>query len=355
MRIVSISFFANIGFVLLKGVVGVLSGSEALVADALHSLTDTASFGVNYADARTNDDKPHDELRRLNAVTIVVMFVAGLGVIGHATSLLALGLLVHPAVLAPVVAFVAVVGNGYLYLQSKRIHSRSKDSHTFLCVVQNRANFFSSCLALVGISLAEFGFMAFDPICAILIGCLMCGAAFVLFKETSGNRTPSAVLARQGSLLCASVLSFCVVAYYAYDVQESLSRENVILIPSSGPTPASPVDDLLGRAHYFFIVNTDRNYSTMVPNTARQYPGDVSDPLLAIIEANNVKTVLASKIGKEMFDDLRRANVGMHFIDYPATVQDILVLHQHQRLELASAPNVGKGYGRGQVRWLSPW
>ena len=43
------TFFANIGFVLVKGVVGILVGSEALVVDVLRSPTDTASLGANYA------------------------------------------------------------------------------------------------------------------------------------------------------------------------------------------------------------------------------------------------------------------------------------------------------------------
>jgi len=355
MRIISLSFFANVGFVLLKGVVGLLAGSEALVADALHSLTDTASFGINYTSARAKGNVPRDELLGLNAITTVIMFVAGLGIIGHATSLLASSRLVHPAVLAPVVALVSTVANGYLYLHSKRANSIFKDSQTFLCVVQNRTNFFSSCLALVGISLAEFGFMSFDPLCAILIGCLMCRAAFVIFKETSTNHTPSAVFAQQLSLLSVSVLSFCVVGFYASDIHKSLGREDVVLIPSLGATAASPVDDLLGRSHYFIIVNTDRNYATVIPNTARQYPGDVSAHLLGIVKANQVNVVVASRIGKEMFDDLRSADVRMYFSDTPATVQEVLVLHRHQRLDLASAPNVGKGYGRGTVRWLSPW
>jgi len=355
MRVISWSFFANVGFVLLKGVVGVLAGSEALVADALHSLTDMASLGINYTNAQAKGDEPRDKLIGLNAITTVLMFVAGLGIVGHALALLASGQLVHPAVLAPVVALVSTVANACLYLYSKRVHNQSKDSHTLLCVIQNRTNFFSSCLALAGISLAEFGFMSFDPICAILIGILMSGAAFEIFKETSTNRMPSAVFTEQRSLVAVCVLSCCVVAFYAAEIHGTLSRDEVVLIPSSGPTLASPVDDLLGRARYFIVVNIDRNSSTVIPNTARPYPGDVSNHLLGIIEANKVNVVLASKIGKEMYDDLRAADVKMHFIDNRATVQDILVFHQHQRLALASGPNVGKGYGRGTVRWLSPW
>ena len=59
-RVISLSFFANIASVIFKGLVGLLSGSQALIADALHSLTDTTSFGINYYGVRNLSAKALD-------------------------------------------------------------------------------------------------------------------------------------------------------------------------------------------------------------------------------------------------------------------------------------------------------
>jgi len=92
-----------------------------------------------------------------------------------------------------------------------------------------------------------------------------------------------------------------------------------------------------------------------IVNGSRYSRGDVSSSFMAIVRLKKIDVVLAPKIGAEMFTDLKSAGVRMYYIDRPGTVGQLFLDHQHGHLELAKAPNVGKGYGRDKIRWLAPW
>jgi Co/Zn/Cd efflux system component/predicted Fe-Mo cluster-binding NifX family protein len=355
MQIIFLSFLLNIIFVIIKGVIGFLAGSHALMADALHSLSDTASLGLNYSISHNKHDVPRDLSPGVNAVICVIIVSAGFWVIGRSTHELFTGQLAHPGFLSLIAAIIATIVNGYLYIYSKCANNNFTDSNISVCLILNRTNFISSSLAFVGILLAELGFMYFDPVCAIMIGCIMLTAAYEIFNKLSFSRLPFVTKIRWVSLICVLILSLSISFFYVFTINKSLSQQDVILIPSMGPLPSSPAAHMLGRAKYFYIIDTANNYSYVVTNINLNYFRESDSQLLTTIKDYKVNIVLTEQINKKIFDELSRANLKMYFIDNPGTVQQVFLAYKNKTLEIVRAPNKGKGYGRGKMLWGERW
>ena len=153
----------------------------------------------------------------------------------------------------------------------------------------------------------------------------------------------------------AGIISCCIIGFYTNGLMGTFNQRAIVLIPSQGTQLDSQVDTVLGRAQYFIIINTKNNTAKSILNTSRYLKTDVSNDILTIVKDNNVGIVLAQNIGTEMFNDLRLAGVKMYYINNMGTVQNILSDYQNGQLELATSPNVNKGFGRTNTRWFAPW
>jgi len=350
-RIISMSFFSNVVALFIKGTVGILCGSQVLVADAVHTLSDVIGFGVNYVGLRTMS--PSSDTATFIQSTLIgtIVLLSGVWIFADNTVLLLTSEPLHPGLLGLVVAGASILTNCYLFVCSRRVSRESNDSNTFICMVQNKTNLFASCLAFAGMLLADLGFVVFDPICALVVGCLLFKASFDVFQHTAAKQSSLVASHKPFVLVTVGTLACCIVGFFVHDF---LAREEVILVPAQGIAMTSPVDSVLGRADYFIILNAD-NTVTTVPNSTRYASGDVSDVFIGTVKINKVNTVLASKIGTEMFSDLQSEGVKMYYIDRLGTVGQILSDYRKGAFRLARSSNVAKGYGRNTMRWLRPW
>lgn len=350
-RIVSISLLSNTVALCIKGSVGVLCGSQALVADAVHTLSDVFGFGVNYVGSR-GASPSSDTASFIQGILIgAIVFLSGVWIFADNTVLLLAGEPMHPGLLGLVVAGVSILANCYLFACSRRASRNSNDSSLFICVVQNETNLFSSCLAFVGMLLADLGLVICDPICALLVGCLLFKASYEVFQHTFAAQSSLALSHKRQVLATVGALACCIVGFF---IHGSLLKAEVILVPAQGVSMTSPVESVLGRADYFLILNADQSVTT-VSSGARYVAGDVSDGFMGTVKLNKVTTVLAFKIGTEMFADLQSVGVKMYYIDRPGTVEQIMSNYRNGAFQRARASNVAKGYGRNTIRWLRPW
>ncbi|NQU62887.1 MAG: cation transporter [SAR324 cluster bacterium] len=116
-QLISSSYFFNIFSTILKGTVGFLVGSQSLMADALHSLSDTIAFALNYFDDRnqsagrkatgTYEASPH-----VSVFMGMSMFVAGFWILFSNASALIIDHPYRPGMLALFVAILSVGVNG---------------------------------------------------------------------------------------------------------------------------------------------------------------------------------------------------------------------------------------------------
>jgi len=355
MRIISSSFLTTLLGLLLKGVVGLVCGSRALLADAVHSLTDTVAFGVNYAGATMTERVPAMTPFRQGVAIGTAIFLSGVWVCADNIATLVGGPLVHPGLLGLVVAVASTAVNGQLYRSSACASARLDDPHLRVCLVQNRTNFMASCISLAGVGLAELGLEFFDPLCAVVIGVLLVGSALVIFAETFHARPRPSLAVRRNVVVAVGALSCGILAFYARDVVATVSEPEVVLVPSRGTAIGSPVDALLGRAEYFVVYDTKRNAFAAIPNSARLLPTDVSQSLTSIVRSQKVDVVVAPKIGDEMYADLRAEGVRMYYCPSGLSVQQALAALGRGQLDLARGANVHRRYGMERLRWLAPW
>jgi predicted Fe-Mo cluster-binding NifX family protein len=347
-RVIARSLAFNVVGCVLKVVVGLVCGSQAIVADAVHSLSDSVASGFVFVGDRWKPDAASSAVFNPGDRVAAVFFLSGIWICCSSVTSLIVGS-ARPGLFALAVAVVSLPANWYLRKVSACASKKYDDAGIYLCKVQNRTNFVTAVLSLVGVLLADLGLVFCDALVAVIIGAVLVGSGAEVFTQTRAGQSAAA---RRTALSIVAALSLGIAGYFVYGY---VARTDIVLIPAQGATTASPVDSLLGRGHYFLILDTKKHTYKPIQNEARRYEGDVSENLLAIIKTNDVDVVVARKIGAEAYSDLRAKKVRMYYVETPGTVSEALLDYKRGKLSVATAPNVGKGYGRSNVRWLSPW
>jgi predicted Fe-Mo cluster-binding NifX family protein len=348
LQVISTSFHVTLLGLLLKSVVGYLSGSHALMADALHSVADSAAFGLNRFGAQK-----HAAARYwFSMVMGIITFVSGVWIFADSVAVIIIGEYSHPGILGCVVAGFSVLVNFHLYRVSACASGKCQSQAVTLCMIQNRTNCYAACMAFLGTVLADLGVMVCDPAFAILIGFFLFMGAFEIFGEALAQTPQQGSSAKPALVIVLVVLSCLIIGIIC---NRALNRDNVILVPAEGGSPESQVDSVLGRAHYFVIYDATHNQLKPVYNTYRFVKGDVSEHLVKLLIVEKVNVVLSHQIGPEMFADLNGAGARIYYVDHPQTVRQALANYQQKRFPRATASNVARGFGRSGMQWLSPW
>lgn len=182
-----IGIVSNLALILIKGIIGVAGGSQALVADAIHSGSDLlnsciALFSVLYSRRPPDWNHPYGHERaEAFAATVAAVLIGVAGVIVGRDSILAL---LHPeprppsllTLVAAGIALVVKLGlNRYVGAIARRTKSKSMATeardHLIDVVV--------SAIVIVGIALARLGAIWFDGVAGIFV------AIFILITALS--------------------------------------------------------------------------------------------------------------------------------------------------------------------------
>lgn len=190
-----------VNFILLvfKFVAGVVGRSSAMIADAVHSLSDFVTDVIVVVFVRISgkpQDKGHDyghgKFETLaTAIIGVALFVVGVGILVNATKsivgVIRGEVLEAPGVLALVAAAVSVVFKELLYqytvLEGKRHNSKVVIANAW----HHRSDAFSSVGTLVGISGAMFlgeKWRVLDPIAAFIVSIFIIKVSIELTKSS---------------------------------------------------------------------------------------------------------------------------------------------------------------------------
>jgi cation diffusion facilitator family transporter len=165
------------GIAIAKLVVGLLTGSVAIVGDALHSVIDVAAALLTFAAVRLATKPPdanhpfgHGRAENLAALgEAMIMFVVGIGVLVEAVR----KLVEHNAVASPVYALVvmaaATVASAWRAHQLRKAAAQYSSPALEADATNITADIFESLAVIVGLGAARLGFRAGDPIAAILV------------------------------------------------------------------------------------------------------------------------------------------------------------------------------------------
>lgn len=195
------SLAANMLFFLLKIVVGWVFGSVALVADALHSLSDSATdvvVFVGHALGSKGPDKEHPyghgRIETFSSAIIALILVAvGVGMIIHAGQDIAADHVSEPSAAVLIVAFASVLIKEILYRATVRAAKVTHSSALYANAWHHRSDAFSSVAVILGVAGMYFQFKFGDQVAAIVVGLMIAMVGFKILGGCLNELAESAV------------------------------------------------------------------------------------------------------------------------------------------------------------------
>lgn len=182
-RVIWDNVWINFVLSLAKGGVGFIAGSSALVADALHSLSDVVTslivaLTLKIADRPSDKDHPygHGKIEYIASIVVsVVLLAAAITICFSALKTILRRIPVHPGTIAIWVAAISVTANEFMFRRTicaaRKVNSPSLTTNAW----DNRVDSYSSIATLCGIIGAKLGAHFLDPLAAIVI-------AFFIFR-----------------------------------------------------------------------------------------------------------------------------------------------------------------------------
>lgn len=192
----------NITFNLLLSVfklsAGILAHSEAMISDALHSVSDVFSTfiviaGVKIAGKKSDKEHPygHDRMECVASVILAVMlFLTGLGIGVNGIIKIAGAneeAIAVPGLLALFAAALSVVIKEWMYWYTRAAAKKTGSGALMADAWHHRSDSLSSVGAMIGIGGARLGVPVLDPLASVII-CIFIGkAAIEIFKNAMDN------------------------------------------------------------------------------------------------------------------------------------------------------------------------
>ncbi|HUH41007.1 MAG TPA: cation diffusion facilitator family transporter [Castellaniella sp.] len=177
-----VSVWVNLGLTAAQLVIGLFAQSQALIADAIHSLSDLVSDGVvlvanKHSGKGPDADHPYGHLRFETAATLaigVLLCLVGLGMLWRSIEYMQPGHqipTVHPA--AFYMALVALVSKEFLFRYLMRVARRVRSTMLVANAWHARSDAASSLVVAMGIGANLAGIPLADPLAALVVGLMI--------------------------------------------------------------------------------------------------------------------------------------------------------------------------------------
>lgn len=201
-KVTLIGSAVNAVLIVLKFIAGFVGRSSAMVADAVHSLSDFVSDIIVLIFVRIAGkpkDKGHDyghgKFETLATVIIGILLVgAGIGLMINGIEAVVRSLkgetLERPTMLALIVAIVSILSKEWLYRYTIRTGKKLDSQAVIANAWHHRSDAISSLGTLIGISGAMFlgiGWRILDPIAAIVVSVLIIKSGYDIVKPCIGE------------------------------------------------------------------------------------------------------------------------------------------------------------------------
>ena len=176
-----VNFWANLGLLIVKLLGGTFGRSQALIADAVHSLSDVIIailliVGLKVSSAPPDDDHHwgHGNIEFIVSAIIGTLLVCTAITI-TIVSLFSIiqGDMYNPGILAVWAAAISVVANEIMFRHSLCAGGQMDSPAMIANAWENRSDVYSSLAVLVGVFGARMGVVILDPIAAIIVGIMI--------------------------------------------------------------------------------------------------------------------------------------------------------------------------------------
>jgi len=177
----AVNIGGNLALTAVKGFLGVVGGSQALVADAIHSLADLLSSGLLLVGLRVarrpaNVQHPYGygKVEFIVAVGIYSLLLAAGGFIMYdSVHMIVDKEEVSPSAITLFGALLSAVVNEMMYRQSLCAGRQLQSPSIVANATEKRADVYSSLAVLAGIAGAKLGVHLLDPLAAVLVAGLI--------------------------------------------------------------------------------------------------------------------------------------------------------------------------------------
>jgi len=171
----------NVALTFIKIVIGLLSGSLALLADGIHSLSDIATDAVVLLGLRLSSKEPdqshpygHGRAETFSAgLVALILIVVGGAMIYHATMAIARDEMTTPRIGVLIAAMFSIAAKEWLYRVTKKAAIRSNSPALYANAWHHRSDAFSSIAVVIGFISLKFGFGHGDQTAAAAVGLMI--------------------------------------------------------------------------------------------------------------------------------------------------------------------------------------
>lgn len=162
--------------------IGVIASSQALIADGIHSLSDLATdflvlFAAKHAHREADEEHPygHGRIETLATVVLgVALIVVAIGICFDAVRrLMEPQLLLHPGLLALLVAALSVAAKEIIYQYTARVARRLRSKMLLANAWHSRSDAISSIVVVIGVGGAMAGYPYLDAVAAIAVALMI--------------------------------------------------------------------------------------------------------------------------------------------------------------------------------------
>ena len=197
----NLNVWANVGLLFVKLIGGIFGRSQALIADAMHSIGDvTVSLLVVICLKITGAPPDSDHHWGHGNVEFIVSGIIGMVLLFAAVMITVVsfmsimeGTAVQPSILAVWAALISVVFNEVLYRHALCIGKQMNSDAVIANALENRADAFSSLAALIGVFGARLGFTFLDPVAAIVVGLVIARSGLITLVSAVNGMTDRSV------------------------------------------------------------------------------------------------------------------------------------------------------------------
>jgi len=176
-----INFWANLGLLIVKLFGGIFGGSQALIADAVHSLSDVIVAILVIVGLKVSSSPPDDDHHWGHGnIEFIVSAIIGMLLVCTAIAITVVSLLsiiqgdmYNPGILAVWAAAISVVANEIMFRHSLCAGEQMDSPAMIANAWENRSDVYSSLAVLVGVFGARMGIVILDPVAAIIVGLMI--------------------------------------------------------------------------------------------------------------------------------------------------------------------------------------
>jgi cation diffusion facilitator family transporter len=258
-RAAAVSIFSNTALIALKVVAGIVTGSVAIITEAIHSSVDLAASFIAYFSVRQAETPAdaehrygHEKFENIAAAAEGVLILIGSGVIVYAAvrSLIEGPQLERLGLGIGVVAFATVANlviSTWLYAQARASQSQALEADA----AHLRTDAFTSLGVLVGLVLAQItGATWLDPAIALAIAVAIVITGLRLVARSWGVLVDEALPPEEQAVIRAAIEAFAdrgIVGYHQLRTRRAGARRYVDLHVQF--RSGTSLEDAHGTAH----------------------------------------------------------------------------------------------------------